>query len=45
MGFISEEFRFLMLEIWRVKYLEAAPVFREVIRSIPLEIRLSHFLK
>lgn len=43
MGFISEDFRFLMLEIWRVKYLEM-PRFREVIRSIPLEIRLSHFL-
>jgi hypothetical protein len=43
MGFISEEFRFLMLEIWKVKYLQMAR-FREVIRSIPLEIRLEHFL-
>lgn len=43
MGFISEDFRSLMLEIWRVKYLEM-PRFREVIRSIPLEIHLSHFL-
>ncbi len=43
MGFISEEFRSLMLEIWRVKYLKMAR-FREVIRSIPTEIRLSHFL-
>jgi len=43
MGFISEEFRSLMLEIWRVKYLET-PRFREVIASIPLEIRLEHFL-
>ena len=43
MGFISEEFRSLMLEIWRVKYLQM-PRFREVISSIPLEIRLSHFL-
>ena len=43
MGFISEEFRSLMLEIWKVKYL-AMPRFGEVIRSIPLEIRLSHFL-
>ena len=43
MGFISEEFRSLMLEIWRVKYLEMAR-FREVIRSIPMEVRLSHFL-
>jgi hypothetical protein len=43
MGFISEDFRSLMLEIWKVKYLEM-PRFGEVIRSIPLEIRLSHFL-
>jgi len=43
MGFISEEFRSLMLEIWRVKYLEM-PRFREVISSIPVEIRLEHFL-
>ncbi|HYM06591.1 MAG TPA: hypothetical protein VEU11_08540 [Terriglobales bacterium] len=43
MGFISEDFRSLMLEIWRVKYLQM-PRFREVISSIPLEIHLSHFL-
>jgi hypothetical protein len=43
MGFISEEFRSLMLEIWRVKYLKMAR-FREVINTIPMEIRLSHFL-
>jgi hypothetical protein len=43
MGFISEDFRSLMLEIWRVKYLKTAR-FREVISSIPTEIRLSHFL-
>jgi hypothetical protein len=43
MGFISEEFRSLMLEIWRAKYLEMAR-FREVISSIPMEIRLEHFL-
>ncbi len=43
MGFISEDFRSLMLEIWRVKYLKM-PRFREVIASIPMEIRLSHFL-
>ena len=43
MGFISEEFRSLMLEIWHVKYLQMAR-FREVISSIPMEIRLSHFL-
>ena len=42
MGFISEEFRSLMLEIWRVKYLLMR--FGEVIRSIPMEIRLEHFL-
>jgi hypothetical protein len=43
MGFISLEFRSLMLEIWRVKYLKMAR-FREVITSVPLEIHLSHFL-
>jgi hypothetical protein len=43
MGFISEEFRSLMLEIWKVKYLKMAR-FRELIAGIPLEIRLSHFL-
>ena len=43
MGFISEDFRSLMLEIWRVKYLQM-PRFREVIASIPKEIRLEHFL-
>lgn len=43
MGFVSGEFRSLMLEIWRVKYLQMTR-FREVISSIPLEIRLSHFL-
>jgi hypothetical protein len=43
MGFISEEFRSLMLEIWKVKYLQM-PRFREVISSIPLGIRLEHFL-
>ncbi|MGB6386621.1 MAG: hypothetical protein WBE45_11870 [Terriglobales bacterium] len=43
MGFISEEYRSLMLEIWRVKYLKM-PRFREVISSIPMEIQLSHFL-
>ncbi len=43
MGFISEEFRSLMLEIWRVKYLQM-PRFREVIASIPKQIRLEHFL-
>jgi len=43
MPFISEDFRSLMLEIWRVKYLQM-PRFREVISSIPIEIRLEHFL-
>jgi hypothetical protein len=43
MEFISEEFRSLMLEIWHVKYLQM-PRFREVISSIPMEIRLEHFL-
>jgi hypothetical protein len=43
MGFISEEFRSLMLEVWKVKYLQM-PRFGEVIRSMPIEIRLSHFL-
>jgi hypothetical protein len=43
MGFISEEFRSQMLEIWKVKYLQM-PRFGEVIRSIPVEIRLEHFL-
>jgi len=43
MGFVREEFRSLMLEIWHVKYLQM-PRFREVISSIPMEIKLSHFL-
>jgi hypothetical protein len=43
MGFISPDFRSLMLEIWHVKYLQM-PRFREVISLIPTEIRLSHFL-
>lgn len=43
LGFISEEFRSLMLEIWRVKYLKMAR-FGDVIRRIPMEVRLEHFL-
>jgi hypothetical protein len=43
LGFISEEYRSLMLEIWKVKYLQT-PRFREVIANIPIEIRLEHFL-
>jgi len=42
-GFISEEFRSQMLEIWKVKFLKMGR-FREVIAGIPLEIRLEHFL-
>src|SRR5262252_1121788 len=43
MPFISKDFRSLMLEIWHVKYLQM-PRFRELISSIPVEIRLEHFL-
>ena len=43
MGFISEDFRSLMFDIWKVKYLQM-PRFREEIGSIPMEIRLEHFL-
>jgi len=43
LGFISEEFRSLMLEIWRVKYLQMSR-FRGVISLIPMEVRLEHFL-
>jgi len=43
LGFISPEFRALMLEIWKVKYLQM-PRFRELISGIPVEIRLEHFL-
>jgi hypothetical protein len=42
-GFISPEFRALMLEIWKVKYLKMAR-FGDVIRSIPREWKLEHFL-
>jgi hypothetical protein len=43
LGFISEEFRAEMLEIWKVKFLEMSR-FREVIEGMPMEIRLEHFL-
>ena len=43
LGFISEDFRSKMLDIWKVKYLQM-PRFHEVIASIPTEIRLEHFL-
>jgi hypothetical protein len=42
-GFVSEEYRSQMLEIWKVKFLQM-PRFREVISGIPMEIRLEHFL-
>jgi hypothetical protein len=43
LGFISPEFRALMLEIWRTKFLKM-PRFGEVIRGIPRTVRLDHFL-
>ena len=43
LGFISEEYRSQMIEIWKVKYLQM-PRFRELIAEIPTEIKLSHFL-
>lgn len=43
LGFISPDYRGLMLEIWRTKFLEM-PRFREVIRSIPTSVTLDHFL-
>ena len=43
LGFISPEFRALMLDMWRVKYLQT-PRFGQVIRSIPREWKLDHFL-
>jgi hypothetical protein len=41
-GFLSQEFQALMLEIWKVKFL-ATPRFNEVIRSTR-GVRLDHFL-
>ncbi|HTQ96439.1 MAG TPA: hypothetical protein VMH89_06515 [Candidatus Acidoferrum sp.] len=43
MGFISEEFRLQMLEVFKMKYLQMSR-FREVIANIPPEIKLEHFL-
>ena len=43
MGFISEEFRSLMLEVFKMKYLQM-PRFREVITAIPDEIRIEHYM-
>jgi hypothetical protein len=42
-GFVSPEFRSLMLKVWKVKYLQM-PRFGDVIRAIPNEIHLEHFL-
>ena len=42
MGFISADFRELMLDIWKVKYLEVRR-FGDVIRSIR-GVKLDHFL-
>ena len=39
----ARSIRSLMMEIWKVKYLQMAR-FREVIAGIPTEIRLEHFL-
>ena len=43
LGFISPEFRALMLEIWKIKFLKMKR-FNDVIRSIPMQIKLDHFL-
>src|SRR5207247_161753 len=43
MGFISPEFRALMLEIWRTKFVVMAR-FGEVIRSIRREVKLDRLL-
>jgi len=43
MKFISDDFSSLMFEIWKLKYLQISR-FREVIASIPQEIRLEHYL-
>jgi hypothetical protein len=43
LGFLSPEFRALMLEIWRTKFLKMAR-FGEVISSIPRGVKLDHFL-
>jgi len=43
MGFISPEFQALMLEIWRTKFLKM-PRFGEVIRMVPRDVKLDHFL-
>ena len=43
LGFVSPQFQALMLELWKVKYLKMAR-FNEVIRSIPREVRIEHYL-
>jgi len=43
LGFVSPEFRALMLEVWKIKFLKM-PRFRDVIVSIPPETKLDHFL-
>jgi len=43
LGFISEQFRSVMLDVFKVKFLQI-PRFREVISSVPLEIRIEHYL-
>jgi len=43
MSYIGGEFRSLMLEIWKVKFLKM-PRFGEVLRGIPASIKLEHFL-
>lgn len=43
LGFISPDFRALMLEVWKIKFLKM-PRFRDVIVSIPPETKLDHFL-
>ncbi len=43
LGFVSPEFQALMLDLWKVKYLKMKR-FNEVIRSIPREVKIEHYL-
>jgi hypothetical protein len=43
LGFISPEFQALMLDLWKIKYLQMKR-FNEVIRNIPPEKKIEHFL-
>jgi hypothetical protein len=43
LGFISPEFRALMLDLWKIKYVQMKR-FGDVIRSIPREKKIEHFL-